>query len=167
MSWSDHFPPEAVLGLSRNGSPFFNGRVEATTLSGGVRTASVEIDESVKLDGPATAELKFQDGRIARGWIDIAERLGATPAMKRQFSLLDAITSDPENCKIEEVAEFILELMRSLQNGQRTTSARNSYGKGASEEELDDTPFRARYFSIMPWIYWKYATQGGQSMTYR
>jgi hypothetical protein len=141
VSWSEHFPAEAVLSLSRGGSPVFTGRIEAKALSGGTRTASVEIDESEKLDGPATAELKFQDGRIARGWIDIAERLGATPAMKRQFSLLDAIASDPENCKIEEVAEFILELMRSIQNGQRTTSASNSYGTGASAEELNDTPF--------------------------
>ena len=141
VTWAEHLPAIAVLSLTQYGSPVFTSPIEANDSSGGTQTGSVEIDESIKIDGPATADLRFHDGRIARGWIDIAERLGATPAMKRQFSLLDAIASDPENCKIEEVAEFIQELMRSLQHGQRTMSARNLSGKGATEEELDDAPF--------------------------
>ena len=141
VTWSKRQAAAAILTLTRCGRYIFTSPIEATESNEKTQTASVEIDESVKLDGPATAELRFVDGQVARGWIDNTDRLGATPAMKRQFSLLDAIASDPENCKVNEVADFIQELMRNLQRGQGGMQNRLSPKSEVSADDLDDIAF--------------------------
>ncbi len=140
VTWSATLPTMAILKLSRRGRCVLTSTLQSLEKNGRTQSASSEISDEViqNLDGPATAELNFSDGRIARGWIDIADRLGITPALKRQFSLLNAIISDPEECTVKDVADFIEQLQRNLQQGRRMAMTRPSRRSDESDEAADD-----------------------------
>jgi HKD family nuclease len=143
ITWAVKLPERATLRLSRSGRCVLTCLVQATEKNDRTQSDKREINDEVieKLDGPAIAELIFSESESARGWIDNIDRLCITPSMKRQYSLLDAITSDPEECTIKEVADFIEQLQRNLQVGRRFAAMKSPSKSGESKDEHDDSPF--------------------------
>jgi hypothetical protein len=98
---------------------------EVATVSGGRRALEWELDDEVRevFTDPCYVELTLREGRVLRGWIEVADRLGMALEAKRQLVFLDAIASDPLNCNEMDVVKFIELLQRRLEFASRSHAA--------------------------------------------
>lgn len=105
-----------------------------------------EIANEVKnsLVASCFAEIELDNDKRFRGWVDVVDLLGVTPEAKRQLVLLDAIASDPLECKEKDVVKFIELLQRSLKSAGRIHSFSASKDARKEKEEYEVTPIQRR-----------------------
>jgi hypothetical protein len=105
---------------------------------------SAQVNETVLQSSSCLVELEFPDGRLLRGWVEVADMLGLAPDAKRQLVLVDAIASDPLHCDEKDVVKFIELLQRNLRAGLREDSSaglsRLHKHNAAADQDYDEEP---------------------------
>ena len=145
LSWSSDSVKKGTVAIWCNGQSVFEQQLNDVIQKENRDHWSCEISKTAKeeLDTLASscfAEVKLDGGKWFRGWIDIREVLGLTPAAKRQLKLLDVILTDPIDCNEMDVFKFLEFLQRNINS---TAGAYRNQGFSKErdfEEHYDDTP---------------------------
>lgn len=144
LSWSADTSATGVAKIWCRGRCVFEQQLSEVTEVNGRHSWSCEITSDVKdsLVASCFAEVELAHGKRFRGWVDVTDLLGVAPEAKRQLVLLDAIASDPLECKEKDVVKFIELLQRNLKSAGRVHSFSASKAAKKAKEEYEDTPIQ-------------------------
>lgn len=144
LSWSAETSTTGVAKIWCRGRCVFEQQLSEVTEVDGRHSWSCEITSDVKdsLVASCFAEVELAHGKRFRGWVDVTDLLGVAPEAKRQLVLLDAIASDPLECKEKDVVKFIELLQRNLKSAGRVHSFSASKAAKKAKEEYEDTPIQ-------------------------